>query len=211
MQKCSSKIKFVFILNLLKWSVFDVALLEERDGIAILLIKGKKLKERLKYEPGGHRIQRIPPNEKRGRVHTSTVTVAVMDIPKNVDAILNPKDLEFQTTKSSGSGGQHLQKTETCVIVKHKPTGLMVRCQNERSQDQNKKFAVALLLDKIQQIQKVKQNQERFQIRKEQVGSGMRGDKVRTIRYQDDIVTNEITGSKISLKKYLKGDWSGLI
>lgn len=174
-------------------------------------MRGIKLREKLKYEPGGHRFQRIPPTEKRGRVQTSTITVAVMDLPQNIESKLNQKDLEISTTKSSGAGGQHLQKTETCVIIKHIPTGIMVRSESERSQEQNRKFAIALLLEKITQIQKQKQSQERFEERKRQVGSGMRGDKVRTIRYQDGIVTNEITGAKITLKKYLKGTWKGLV
>ena len=121
------------------------------------------------------------------------------------------KDLEITSTKSSGAGGQNVQKTDTCVIIKHKPTGMMVRCQNERSQNQNKRFALTLLLEKIREVEEKKTNGDRSNTRKSQVGSGMRGDKVRTIRYQDGIVTNELNSKKISLKKYLSGDWTDLI
>ena len=192
---------------MLNGSVFDISIVEERQGFIILSVEGERVKQIFRNEPGGHRIQQIPRNERNGRVHTSTITVAVLDVPKNIETILNQRDLEITSTRSSGAGGQNVNKVESCVIIKHIPSGIMIKCQNERSQVQNKRFALALLMEKLNTSSTEKQHQNINQIRKSQVGSGMRGDKIRTIRYQDGVVTNEINGKKISLKKYLSGDW----
>ncbi len=158
-------------------------------------------------EAGGHRFQRISPTEKRGRVHTSTITVAVMPEPTQIQLKINPNDLDWSTCRGSGAGGQHRNMTESAVQVFHKPTGLMVRCESERSQHQNRASALALLRTKLWQQEQDKQSKQRDLDRKSQVGSGMRGDKRRTIRCQDGIVTDHITGQQWSFKKYERGNW----
>lgn len=147
----------------------------------------------------------MPPNEKRGRVHSSSITVAVLPVAID-NVVINEKDIDLRFTKGSGPGGQNKNKVETCVIAKHLPTGMEIRCDTERSQHQNRALALELLYAKVIDYQKTKSTSERSQNRKDQIGSGMRGDKVRTIRCQDNIVKCEITGQKMSLAKYLSGE-----
>lgn len=149
----------------------------------------------------------MPPNEKRGRVQTSTVTVAVLAEPTEVQVRLDDRDLEILTCRSSGAGGQNVNKTETAVQVRHIPTGLMVRCENERSQKQNRETALALLRARLWEAEQNKVNAARAHNRRIQLGSGMRGDKRRTIRVQDGQVNDHITGRVWQLKPYLRGDW----
>ena len=158
-------------------------------------------------ETGGHRWQRVPPTEKRGRVQSSTVTVAVLSEPTELQVRLDPRDLEFQTCRSSGSGGQKVNKTESAVQLKHLPTGLMVKVQNERSQHQNRATALALLRTRLWDAHQAQESASRAQDRKQQVGSGQRGDKVRTYRTQDDQVTDHRTGVKSRLSRWYNGDW----
>lgn len=147
----------------------------------------------------------MPDNEKRGRVHSSSITVAVL--PVEIDSVvINEKDIDLRFTKGSGPGGQNKNKVETCVVAKHLPTGMEIRCDTERSQHQNRALALGLLYAKVIDYQKSKSTSERSQNRRNQIGSGMRGDKVRTIRCQDNIVKCEITGQKIPLGRYLNGD-----
>lgn len=124
-------------------------ILERVPGMTTLRATGKKAAALFEDESGGHRWQRIPPNEKRGRVHTSTVTVAILPEPTETEVKLDPKDLDIKATRGSGPGGQHRNKTETCISIKHIPTGLMVRCDEERSQGLNKDLALALLRARI--------------------------------------------------------------
>ena len=158
-------------------------------------------------EAGGHRWQRIPPNEKRGRVQTSTVTVAVLNPDAIVGQVLNAKDVEIVTARGSGPGGQNRNKTESCVIVTHRPTGLQVRIDNERSQHQNKAMAFKVLSARLYEAERERIAAQRMKERKEQVGTGQRGDKVRTYRTQDDQVTDHRTGMKFRLSKWYSGDW----
>ena len=166
--------------------------------------KGSELFEQ---ESGGHRFQRVPPNEKHGRRQTSTITIAVLPIPTEVEVQIRPQDLEWAMTRGSGPGGQNRNKLETAVILKHKPSGIVVRCESERSQEQNKRQALERLRSKLWEETENKINADRAKDRKAQVGSGMRADKIRTIRYQDGLVTDHITGKKWELSRYLKGEW----
>jgi peptide chain release factor 1 len=165
----------------------------------------------LSTEPGGHRWQRIPPNEKRGRVHTSTVTVAAFLEAGAVDTAIDMRDVRIETYRGSGPGGQHRNKTESCARATHIPTGIEAKSESERSQHQNIGYAVASLAARVADHKKEAARVTRWRERKAQIGSGQRGDKIRTVRVQDGIVTDERTGKKHRLKDYLRGDldWLG--
>lgn len=169
------------------------------------IVSGPEAYDKFLPEAGGHRIQRIPPTEKRGRRHTSTITVAVLPIVEYKTDI-KESDLEWSTFKSSGPGGQHVNKVETGVRVKHKPTGIVVACQSGRSQKRNKDQALKLLCSKIY-AEDVKKSQDRDNAdRKKQIGSGQRGDKIRTYRFQDDIVVNHKSNKKANLSEVVAGN-----
>lgn len=187
--------------------VFDLAIVEERPGLCILEVSGKLAEKTFENESGGHRWQRIPPTEKRGRVQTSTITVAVLPQVTEAQVHLRPEDLEETTCRGSGNGGQHKQKTDSAVQVKHKPTGIIVRCEAERSQHANRETALVLLRTRLWEAQQKELSGARDQSRRTQIGSGMRGDKRRTIRVQDGQVTDHETGKTWQYKKYVRGDW----
>jgi len=186
---------------------FSLTLVEQRPGITTFSVDGVGAKELFANESGGHRWQRKPPNEKRDRVHTSTVTVAVMAEPSEIEMRLEDKDLRWSTCRGSGAGGQHRNKTESAVIVTHIPTGTSVRCESERSQHQNRRTALTLLRAKLWQDAKNAQVSVTADYRKRQVGSGQRGDKRRTIRTQDDSVVDHVTGRRWRYKDYVRGEW----
>lgn len=158
-------------------------------------------------EPGGHRWQRNPPNDKRGRVHTSTITVAVLPEPREHEVRLREDELTVETMRGSGAGGQHRNVTDSAVRITHRPTGIVVRCESERSQTQNKETALAVLRARIAEAARSGAAGERAENRRRQVGSGMRGDKRRTIRVQDDSVTDHVDGRTWRFKAYARGDW----
>lgn len=187
--------------------VFDLELVDRLPGFIVFRALGKGAEEAFRNEPGGHRWQRVPPNEKRGRVHTSTITVAVLPEPTEAQVRIAERDVEMSTTRGSGPGGQNRNKVETCVIVKHLPTGLTVRCESERSQHQNRANAMALLRARLWEAERNKVIGDRADQRKQQVGSGMRGDKRRTIRCQDGVVNDHVTGQQWRFKNYERGDW----
>ncbi len=187
-------------------SVFDSELLESQDGIIVVSFSGKGAKELFKNEAGGHRWQRVPPTEKRGRVHTSTVTVAVLDQEPDKSFKLDEKDVEIKTSRGSGPGGQHRNKTDSCVTATHKPSGVSVRI-DMKSQHQSKEMALKILASKISKSEAKAERNSREKIRKDQVGSGMRGDKIRTYRTQDDSIQDHVTGKTWKLKKWMRGDW----
>ena len=149
----------------------------------------------------------MPPGEKRGRVHTSTITVAVLPEPTAAELRLHPGDLSIVTCRGSGPGGQHRNKTESCVAITHLPTGLTVRCESERSQHQNRETALALLRARLHAAEQKRLFATRADFRRRQVGSGMRGDKRRTIRCQDGVVVDHVTGRTWTLRAYEKGEW----
>lgn len=156
----------------------------------VLHIKGKRAYGHFKFESGVHRVQRVPTTETAGRVHTSTVTVAVMPEADEVDVQINPSDLRIDVYRSSGAGGQHVNTTDSAVRVTHLPTGVAVACQEERSQHKNKAKAMKLLQSRILAAQVEKQRAEMSKMRKEQVGTGERAEKVRTYNFPQNRITD---------------------
>lgn len=187
--------------------VFSLEILEERPGLLVFRAEGTRAAQQFADEAGGHRWQRVPPNEKRDRVHTSTITVAVLPVPSEVEVRLAERDLEWSMCRGTGSGGQKRNKTESTVQLTHRPTGIQVRCEDSRSQLHNRATALSLLRARLWQAERARVDGERAADRRRQVGSGMRGDKRRTIRCQDGVVTDHVTGRRWSLRDYERGNW----
>lgn len=188
----------------------DGDIIDDRPGQMVLEFSGTGATALFSRESGGHRWQRIPPTEKRGRVHTSTVTVAVMSPPPELPT-LNPADLHEELyRKAAGNGGQNNNKVATACRLTHIPSGLRVECCSERSQKTNRERAMNLLISKLHTLHQDKVNNERAGDRKAQVGSGMRGDKIRTYRVQDDRATDHRTNKKTSLEKIMRGGLEAL-
>lgn len=180
-------------------------LIDSRPGLIVFKATGDSADRAFRNEPGGHRWQRVPPNERRGRVHTSTITVAILPVPTEQEMRIPPGDLDITTARGSGPGGQARNKTESCVIAVHKPTGLTVRCDSERSQKQNRASALDILRAKLLEMRRSGQQAATAADRKRQVGTGQRGDKIRTIRTQDGVVTDHRLNRKIRFCDYEKG------
>jgi peptide chain release factor 1 len=173
----------------------------------IFQVHGRGAYSRFKYESGVHRVQRIPVTESQGRIHTSTATVAVMPEVDDVEVKIDPKDLDIVATMSAGPGGQHMQKNATAIRITHKPTGLVVFCQNERSQTQNKMQAMAVLRARLYEMEQRKQDAEIDEARRSQVGSGDRSEKIRTYNYPQNRVTDHRLGkSMYNLAAFMEGD-----
>lgn len=194
-------------------SGFKVELMDENStGVGgykevIAAIKGNGAFSRLKFESGVHRVQRVPVTESQGRIHTSTVTVAVIPEIDAVDVTLDENDLEIKAEFSSGPGGQHMQKNATAARVIHKPSGLMVKIQSERSLTQNKELAKAIIQARLQEMEEEKQNAEQSADRKSQVGSGDRSEKIRTYNYPQSRVTDHrINYTSYNLQSVMDGD-----
>jgi len=165
----------------------------------VLHIKGKNVYGHLKHESGVHRVQRVPVTEGSGRIHTSTATVAVLPEAKEVDLQIKPEDLRIDVYRASGAGGQHVNTTDSAVRITHVPTGVVVTCQDERSQHKNKSKAMKHLKSKLLLDQIEKQQAERSKMRKQQVGAGSRAEKVRTYNYPQNRVTDHQVN--LTLKK----------
>jgi peptide chain release factor 1 len=151
-----------------------------------------------KFESGVHRVQRVPLTEKRGRVHTSTAVVSILPELEDIDLHIRPEDIEFEAYRSGGHGGQNVNKVSTAVRLKHIPSGLVVTCQTERSQIQNRENAMSLLRSKLWEMEVEKQHQEFAELKSTQVGSGMRNEKIRTYNFPQDRVTDHRIGKSYS-------------
>ncbi|KPK97694.1 MAG: peptide chain release factor 1 [Omnitrophica WOR_2 bacterium SM23_72] len=173
----------------------------------IFSVKGKNAYRRLKFESGVHRVQRVPVTEASGRIHTSTATVAVLVEPEKTDLIIDTKDLKIDTYRSSGPGGQHMQKTDSAVRITHIPTGVVVSCQDERSQLKNKLKAMRILGAKLLDMKKEQESRRLSQARKSQIGTGDRSEKIRTYNFPDRRVTDHrINFTLHRLEAVLEGD-----
>ena len=171
------------------------------------MVTGKGVYSRLKFESGVHRVQRVPDTESSGRIHTSTATVAVLPVVEDVEIEINPSDIKMEVFRSSGAGGQHINKTSSAVRLIHEPTGIVVECQTERSQFQNRDNAMKMLRTKLYEIEKEKQDSEVANARKTQVGSGDRSEKIRTYNYPQGRITDHRIGMSIyQMENFLNGD-----
>lgn len=176
------------------------------------MIKGKNVYSLMKYESGVHRVQRVPVTESQGRVHTSTATVAVLPEHTEVNIEINEKDLEIDTYRSSGAGGQHVNKTESAIRITHKPTGMVVACQDERSQIKNRERAMSILKSKLYDYYKSQADAEYADRRRGQIGSGERCEKIRTYNFPQNRVTDHrINFTIYSLDNFMNGDIDEMI
>lgn len=176
------------------------------------MITGKGAYSRLKYESGTHRVQRVPDTESSGRIHTSAATVAVLPVVEDVEIDINPADVKMDVFRASGAGGQHINKTSSAVRLTHIPTGIVAECQTERSQFQNREYAMKLLKSRLYEIEKTKRDQELESSRRSQVGSGDRSEKIRTYNYPQGRITDHRIGMSIfQMDNFLNGDIDELI
>ena len=175
-------------------------------------VRGSGAWSRFKYESGTHRVQRVPETESSGRIHTSAATVAVLPEAEEVEVEIDPADLQIDTYRSGGAGGQHVNKTESAIRITHLPTGLVVECQDERSQHKNKDRAMKILRTKLYEMQQQALDQERASERRSQVGSGDRSERVRTYNYPQGRVTDHRIGLTLhKLENVLNGDLDEII
>ena len=177
-------------VELLNYNDTELGGVKEADFI----INGRGAYSRMKYESGVHRVQRVPETESGGRVHTSTATVAVLPEMEEVDVQINPADIEMQVYRASGAGGQHVNKTSSAVRLIHKPTGIVVACQEERSQLQNREKCMRMLASKLYEIEQTRIEAEHGGLRRSQVGTGMRNERIRTYNFPQGRVTDHRVG-----------------
>lgn len=201
---------YTMYAELKRWQVEIIDMNEtEIGGIkeVSFMIKGKGAYSKLKFESGVHRVQRVPETEASGRIHTSTVTVAVLPEVDDVEIEINPSDIKMDVYRASGAGGQHVNKTSSAVRLTHIPTGIVVACQNERSQFQNKDVAMKMLKSKLYEIEQEKKEKEITTTRRLQVGSGARSEKIRTYNYPQSRVTDHRINLTIyQLESFLNGN-----
>ncbi len=193
-----------------RWRVEDVDVnLTELGGVkeAVFQIFGDSVYRKMKYESGVHRVQRVPDTETQGRIHTSTVTVAVLPEVEDIVVEINDKDLKIDTYRSGGAGGQHINKTDSAVRMTHIPTGIVVTCQDERSQIKNREKAMRVLKSKLYDLYQTKADKEYAENRKSQVGTGDRSERIRTYNFPQGRVTDHRIGMTMySIETFMNGD-----
>lgn len=197
------------------WKMGLLSLNESEKGgykEIVFSLEGKEVFGKMKYESGVHRVQRVPATESQGRVHTSAATVAVLPEVEDVDIDINPSDLRVDTFRASGAGGQHVNKTDSAIRITHEPTGIVVECQEERSQHQNKEKAMMMLRSKMYNVELEKKQQARAAERKSQVSTGDRSAKIRTYNYpQGRLTDHRINLTLYNLDSIMKGDIEDVI
>ncbi len=196
------------------WRLETIALFPtERGGFreAIFSISGPGAWKYLRYESGGHRVQRVPETESQGRIHTSAATVAVLPEPQDVDVQIQSKDLRVETMRASGPGGQHVNKTSSAVRITHIPSGIVVVCQDEKSQHKNRAKAMRVLRSRLFEKERQERNQERARERRNQIGSGDRNQRVRTYNFPQNRVTDHRIKENFSLEQIMDGKLEGLL
>ena len=200
--------KHGFKVELLNYNETELGGVKEADFV----ISGDGAYSRLKYESGVHRVQRVPETESGGRVHTSTATVAVLPEMDTVDVDIRPEDIEMQVYRASGAGGQHINKTSSAVRLIHKPSGIVVACQEERSQVQNRERCMQMLASKLYEIEQTRISEEFSSERRSQVGSGMRNERIRTYNFPQGRVTDHRIGLTLyKIDSIMDGDLDEVI
>lgn len=198
-----------------RWSVEEISLnATELGGVkeAVFKIGGKEVFSYLKYESGVHRVQRVPVTETQGRVHTSTVTVAVLPEAETVDVEINEKDIKIDTYRASGAGGQHINKTDSAIRITHLPTGIVVTCQDQRSQTKNKERAMQVLATKLYDHYQGQKDEEYASMRKGQVGTGDRSERIRTYNFPQGRVSDHRIGMTLyNLDEFMNGDLDKMV
>ena len=195
-------------IELMNYNETELGGVKEADFV----INGRGAYSRMKYESGVHRVQRVPETESGGRVHTSTATVAVLPEMEEVDVQINPADIEMQVFRSSGAGGQHINKTSSAVRLIHKPSGIVVACQEERSQVQNREKCMRMLASKLYEIEQERVSSEVTGLRRSQVGTGMRNERIRTYNFPQGRVTDHRVGLTLyKIDAVMDGDLDEII
>ncbi len=198
-----------------RWKVEVISISETGIGgvkEVVAAIEGKNVFSRMKYESGVHRVQRVPSTETSGRIHTSTATVAILAEPDEVEVDIDEKELKIDTYRASGPGGQHVNKTDSAIRITHLPTGIVVQCQDERSQHKNRAHAMRMLRAKLYEMEEEKRRNEIASTRKSLVGTGERSEKIRTYNYRDGRITDHRIGLTLyKIEAMLNGELDELV